>query len=265
VAGRFYPASREALIRNLDQFLKPEIPAEQKRSNIKACVVPHAGYMYSGHVAGAVYRSLPACPSYVILGPNHYGVGASLAITSDGSWATPLGNAPLDAVLCRALKRECEMIEEDAAAHEREHSLEVQLPFLQRGGEVFTFVPIAIGAVDYSQLESLGIAISDVIRSAERPIVIIASSDMNHYESDSVTRVKDRLAIDQVLALSPEGLFEVVDRERISMCGYAPVVSMLIAAKALGAREAVLERYATSADAGGDPSAVVGYAGIIIQ
>jgi AmmeMemoRadiSam system protein B len=265
VAGRFYPSTPEALIRDLDRYLKPEAPAEQQRPGVKGCVVPHAGYMYSGHVAGAVYRRLPMCPSYVILGPNHYGRGAQLAIISGGFWATPLGNVPVDTELCQGIRARCDALEEDAAAHAGEHSLEVQLPFLQRGGRSFSFAPIAIGGVDYAQLQSLGIAIAEVIRSAGRPIAIIASSDMNHYQTDAVTRVKDRLAIDQVLALSPEGLFEVVERERISMCGYCPVVSMLVAARALGARDAVLEKYATSADAGGDPGAVVGYAGIMVQ
>jgi MEMO1 family protein len=265
VAGRFYPSSPDALIRDLDRYLKPEIPAEQKRSGVKGCVVPHAGYMYSGHVAGAVYRALPASPSYVILGPNHYGRGAPLAIISSGAWATPLGHVPVDPELCEAIKSKCEALQEDAAAHAEEHSLEVQLPFLQQQVQSFRFAPITIAAADYAQLQLLGIAIADAVSSAGKPVAIIASSDMNHYQPDTVTRVKDRLAIDQILALSPEGLFEVVVRERISMCGYGPVVSMLVAARALGAREAVLEKYATSADAGGDPRAVVGYAGIIVQ
>jgi MEMO1 family protein len=232
---------------------------------VKGCVVPHAGYMYSGHVAGAVYRSLPSRRSYVILGPNHRGRGAPLAIVSTGFWATPLGHVPVDAELCEAIKSKCEALREDREAHAAEHSLEVQLPFLQRHVREFSFAPIAIAAVDYGQLQALGGAIAAVVRSAGQSVAIIASSDMNHYQPDAVTRVKDRLALDQILALSPEGLFEIVDRERISMCGYGPVVSMLVAAKLLGACQAVLEKYATSADVGGHPGSVVGYAGIIVQ
>ncbi|HTV54272.1 MAG TPA: AmmeMemoRadiSam system protein B [Terriglobia bacterium] len=264
VAGRFYPSNPEVLSRDLDRYLKPEVP-EQERPGVKGCVVPHAGYMYSGHVAGAVYRNLPSQPSYVILGPNHYGRGAPLAIISSGDWATPLGDVPVDTDLCEAIKAKCKALQEDSVAHAKEHSLEVQLPFLQQHVGKFSFAPIAIAAVEYAQLHRLGTAIAEVVGSRGRPVAIIASSDMNHYQPDAVTRAKDRLAIEQILALSPEGLFEVVNRERISMCGYGPVVSMLVAARSLDASKAALEKYATSADAGGDPRAVVGYAGIIVQ
>jgi MEMO1 family protein len=265
VAGLFYPLDSELLIQQLDQFLMPSIQAEQKRSDVKGCVVPHAGYMYSGPVAGAVYSKLPASPCYVILGPNHFGRGAPLATTSAGCWVTPLGDVPVDTAISESIQRNCPALKEDAVAHGREHSLEVQLPFLQREAQTFSFVPIAIGGVDYTQLQSLGMAIATAVESAGRAVIIIASSDMNHYERDAVTRIKDRQAIDRILALSPDELFEVVRRERISMCGYAAVVAMLIAARALGAREATLEKYATSADAGADPAAVVGYAGISVR
>jgi MEMO1 family protein len=265
VAGRFYPSTRDVLIRDLDQHLTAESPAEARHLTAKGCIVPHAGYMYSGHVAGAVYRRLPERQSYIILCPNHFGRGAPLAIISGGSWMTPLGAAPVDPVLSETIKRNDPALEEDTGAHAVEHSLEVQLPFLQRSVQNFSFVPIAIGGVGYEELRTLGLAIADAVKTVTQQVMLIASSDMNHYEPDGVTRVKDRQAIDQILALDPDALFEVVHRERISMCGYGPAVAVLTAARALGAKEGLLVKYATSADAGGDAGAVVGYAGVIIQ
>ena len=228
------------------------------------CVVPHAGYMYSGHVAGAVFGRLPKRPTYIILGPNHTGRGAPLAIMSSGEWLTPLGRVPVDSALARLLRRSCHLLMEDAEAHEDEHSLEVQLPFLQRSVGEFKFVPIAIGVGGYSGLESLGHSIAQAVGPTV-PVMIIASSDMNHYEPDSLTRQKDRKAIDKILALDPPGLYEVLRHEDISMCGYGPTIAMLTAAKDLGAQRAELIKYATSADTSGDRDAVVGYAGIIVS
>lgn len=263
VSGKFYPASAERLAKTLDQCF--ELSAAEKVSGAIACVVPHAGVMYSGHVAAAVYRRLPVRSSYVILGPNHFGNGHPLAVMSQGYWQTPLGLARLDETLARSFRERYEGLAEDAAAHSKEHSLEVQIPFLQRQSPDFTFVPVAIGAVSYAALVALGQAIAQGIRESAKEVLIVASSDMNHYEPDSITRGKDRKAIERILALDPEGLFQVLQSERITMCGYGPVVVMLTAAKRLGAREAALEKYATSADAGGDWRSVVGYAGIIIR
>lgn len=264
VAGRFYPARADTLTREVDQHLGPEISKSEKAEGAIGCVVPHAGYMYSGHVAGAVYRKLPTRRSYIILCPNHTGRGAPLAMMSDGEWLTPLGPAPIDSELAHAVRQACHLVMEDAAAHEHEHSLEVQLPFLQRAAGKFTFVPIAIGVGGYPALESLGHAVAEVLKKAQKPLLIIASSDMNHYEPDNITRIKDRKAIDKILALDPRGLYDVLRREDISMCGYGPTIAMLTAAQDLGARQAELVKYATSADTSGDRSAVVGYAGIIV-
>ncbi len=264
VAGRFYPHKREDLLREVDQYLKPESPDEKKIDSALGCVVPHAGYMYSGHVAGAVYRLLPARSRYVILGPNHWARGSPLAVMSAGDWLTPLGQVPLDTELARNIRENCPLLTEDAQAHAGEHSLEVQVPFLQRLSSMPKFVPIAIALADDASLELLGHAIADAIRRSEEPVLVIASSDMNHYEPDLITREKDDKAIEKILQLDPAGLLQVVRDEDISMCGYAPTVSMLIAAKELGAREARLIRHATSADTGGDTDSVVGYAGIIV-
>jgi hypothetical protein len=265
VAGRFYPAKPEALTRQLDKFLGPEPETSEKAEAALGCVVPHAGYMYSGGVAGAVYRKLPARSAYVILCPNHTGRGAPLAMMSTGEWLTPLGTVPVDSALAQALRQSCHLLMEDAEAHEDEHSLEVQLPFLQRTVGKFAFAPIAIGVGGYAALESLGHGIAQAIKRAAQAVMIIASSDMNHYEPDNITRAKDHKAIDKILALDPAGLYEVLRREDISMCGYGPAIAMLTAAKDLGAQRAELVKYATSADASGDRSAVVGYAGIIVS
>ena len=264
VAGRFYPAKPEVLARDVDKYLAPAPSAAEKVENALGCVVPHAGYMYSGPVAGAVYRRLPARSAYVILCPNHTGRGAPLAIMSSGSWLTPLGQVPIDSALAAAVRQGCHLLTEDATAHADEHSLEVQLPFLQRTVKDFSFVPIALAVGGYPSLEALGKGLAQAGRRVKKPFLIIASSDMNHYEPDSITRAKDRKAIDKMLALDPEGLYEVLRREDISMCGYGPAIAMLTAAKELGAQQGELAKYATSADASGDRSAVVGYAGIIV-
>jgi MEMO1 family protein len=265
VAGRFYPAQADALSRELDKHLGSGVGAGEQVEGALACMVPHAGYIYSGHVAGAVYRRLPPRSSYIILSPNHTGRGAPLATMTSGPWETPLGEVPIDIELARAMRARCHLIMEDATAHEREHSLEVQLPFLQRRVGEFRFVPIAIGVSGYAALESLGHSVAQAAQHAHGTVLVIASSDMNHYEPDSLTRAKDRKAIDQILALDPQGLYEVVRREDISMCGYGPAIAMLTAARDLGAVRAELVKYATSADSSGDRSSVVGYAGIIVS
>lgn len=260
VAGRFYPARPDELRRELELYL----PLSPERRTAIGCLVPHAGLMYSGHVAGAVYARLEPVPTYVILCPNHTGQGRPLAIQSDGQWETPLGDVPIDRELARELKQACPQLEEDTEAHRFEHSLEVQLPFLQHRQPDFRFVPIALGVGDYDPLAELGRALGEVLgRRSPRPL-LVASSDLNHYESDAVSRRKDQKAIDRILALDPRGLYDTVRRERISMCGYGPGVAMLTAAQELGARQTELVRYANSGDITGDRSAVVGYAGIVV-
>jgi len=265
VAGRFYPGDAASLTRDIEEYLGPAEDAAATVESALGCIAPHAGYMYSGHVAGAVYRRLPPRVSYIVLGPNHFGRGDPLATNSKGAWLTPLGEIPVDADLAAALLAASPLVTEDDVAHAAEHSLEVQLPFLQRTARQFRFVPVAVGVGGYAALEALGHGVARAIQSAPQPVLIVASSDMNHYEPDSLTRIKDRKAIDQILKLDARGLYDVVHRERISMCGFGPAVALLTAARDLGARKADLVKYATSADAGGDAEAVVGYAGIIIS
>jgi AmmeMemoRadiSam system protein B len=230
------------------------------------CVVPHAGYVYSGHVAGAVYARLEMPRRFLMLCPNHTGMGEPLAIMSSGSWLTPLGEAAIDGELAGQLKREFPALREDESAHAGEHALEVQIPFLQKLAPEFAFVPIAVGAGRLELLTELGAKIASVLRALpEREVLIVASSDMNHYEDDTRTRAKDRMAIDRMLALDPAGLWQTVQREQISMCGFGPAVAMLSAACELGASRAELVKYATSGDVSGDRNLVVGYAGIVVS
>ena len=262
VSGRFYPAEPEVLRSAIKGFTEPA----QERTKAIGVIVPHAGYVYSGHVAGAVYSRIELPSHNIVLCPNHTGFGAPLSIIQSGAWLTPLGEIPIDEELSAALMDADRDLQDDVEAHRFEHATEVQLPFLQHIGDSKTqFVPITIGTGSLQQLQALGRAIAQVIQNAGRNTLIIASSDMNHYESEAVTRVKDRKALDQILAMSPEGLYEVVQREKISMCGYGPAVSMLTASKLLGATKAELVRYATSGTVSMDFDHVVGYAGIVVS
>ena len=183
----------------------------------------------------------------------------------EGAWRTPLGQMSIDSDLAAKLVQAFPALVDDSAAHRSEHAIEVELPFLQVVKPGVKFVPIAVGTGNLLLLEHLGEALATVVTGYEQPLLIIASSDMNHYEDDATTRVKDRKAIDQILSLSPRGLHETVMNESISMCGFGPAVAMLTAAGRLGATEADLVQYATSGDASGDRDTVVGYAGIIVR
>jgi hypothetical protein len=184
---------------------------------------------------------------------------------SQGRWQTPLGEVEIDQELANALMQRFPVLREDHQAQKYEHALEVQLPFLQVLAREFTFVPITVGAGRYEYLHGLGEALGQTLANTPDRVMIIASSDMNHYESDSITREKDRKAIDRILALDPAGLQEVLTREHSTMCGYGPTIAMLVAAKILGATSAELVKYATSGDISGDRDSVVGYAGILVK
>jgi len=183
---------------------------------------------------------------------------------SDGAWETPLGEVPIDAELAAALKERFPALHEDSAAHRAEHAAEVELPFLQLRQPELSFVPIALGTAQFEPLEHLGLAVAEVIAAQSDPVLIVASSDMNHYESDAVTRAKDHRAIERILSLDPRGLYDVVTQQDISMCGFGPAVAMLTAARKLGAKAAELVKYATSGDVSGERDRVVGYAGVMV-
>jgi AmmeMemoRadiSam system protein B len=265
VAGQFYPGSKTELLREVQEFLGRGAKSDEgARVRALGIIVPHAGYGYSGAVAGAVYAHIEVPRKVIVLCPNHTGMGGPLAIMSEGSFRTPLGDVEIDYTLAEALKRAFPLLHEDQAAQVREHAVEVQLPFLQAVRKDLAIVPITVGIGQFEVLTALGVVMAKVIAECGEPVLIVASSDMNHYEGDAETRVKDALAIAQVCALQPKGLYETVREQNISMCGYGPAVAMLTAALRLGATSAELVKYATSGDVSGDREHVVGYAGIAV-
>lgn len=254
VAGRFYPGSPGRLAADVDGFLSPaaRLPA-------KGLVAPHAGYMYSGAIAGEVYRKVEVPPRVVVLGPNHTGLGAMASMWPGGVWRMPLGEVPIDDGLTDVLT-DAPGIELDDQAHLHEHSLEVQVPFLQRSQPNLSIAAICLGPLSFHACDLLGKAIGKA--AADAGALVVASSDMSHYISAADARQKDHRAIERVLALDPEGLYEVVRREKISMCGFVPATVMLVAVREMGAKAAELVRYGHSGEVTGDDDQVVGYAGI---
>jgi MEMO1 family protein len=261
VAGQFYPADAGELSATIRACLKPGQILEEA----KGIVAPHAGYIYSGPVAGAVYGAVRLPARFILLGPNHTGRGRALSLYPSGQWRTPLGSVTVDEELNRSLAQECRLLAEDTAAHIREHSIEVQVPFLQLLAGNLRFAAICVGTTDYASLEALGHALARVIKASAEPVLIIASSDMSHYETAAAATRKDRLAIEKIEQLDPQGLYRTIFEKDVSMCGFAPAVAMLTACNDLGASGGRLIRYATSGDVSGDFDRVVGYAGIVIN
>lgn len=261
VAGQFYPAEPAALRQMISRFLKKE----NGSAPALGLVAPHAGYIYSGAIAGLTFSRVEVPERVVILGPNHHAVGHPAALFPEGSWLTPLGEVGIDEALAEEILRQCPQIARDALAHRYEHSLEVQLPFIQVLAPRAKIVPICLGHWSVEDLLSIGKGLGRALASAGQPTLIVASSDMTHYEPAEVAKRKDQQALARVLALDPEGLWQTVRGERISMCGVVPVTVMLAAARCLGGRTAALAGYANSGDVSGDRTAVVGYAGVIVQ
>ena len=260
VAGTFYPGSPRELSALITQYTKQR--ASHTPSTYRACLVPHAGYVYSGKVAGAVFARIAFPKRIIVLGVRHFPYGEEAAILSSGAWRTPLGDAPIDAALAGQIAQTCSALREDSVAHEREHSLEVQIPFLQQLDPEFTFVPIALGTHDFVTLTSLGSSLAQVL-SAHPDVFLLATTDLNHYEDEATTRRKDQLAIEKILARDPAGLFEVCRHHKISMCGLAPTIALLTALNQIGATSVELVQHTTSAEYSGDTRKVVGYAGFL--
>jgi AmmeMemoRadiSam system protein B len=261
VAGSFYAGTRDRLAAQLGELLVPGgVPTPAI-----AVVVPHAGYMYSGRVAGAVFSRVEVPDTCVVLGPNHTGLGPGVSVMAEGEWQTPCGPVPIDSLLAAAILERSDVLERDHLAHLREHSLEVQLPFLQHRNPAVRFVPITLLRHEYAVCAEVGRAVADAVRAAGRPVLLVASTDMSHYVSRETAAAKDRQALEAILALDPERLHRVVCRERISMCGFHPTTAVLVAAKALGATSAELVQYTDSGEVTQDTRQVVAYAGLIIR
>jgi AmmeMemoRadiSam system protein B len=284
VAGHFYPGNEKNLKQQIEEcFLDKRgigmIPPLKKVGHpLKGLVVPHAGFVYSGAIASHSYARLAEqgfADTFIILGPNHTGMGSGVSVMTEGAWKTPLGTVPLDSSLAQTISTG--IIDRDATAHTYEHSIEVQLPFLQyiARDRKFEFVPICMMMQDYETVKEVGAILAEASQKSKKSIVIIASSDFSHagfnYQStppqgmrvDTYAEKQDTLAIQSILALDPKGLIKTVEGHNITMCGYGPVAAMLFAARKLGATKAELLKYGTSYEVHPD-SSCVGYGAIAV-
>jgi MEMO1 family protein len=262
VADRFYPGNPEQL-RSALAILVPDVADEDKQPAL-AVVLPHAGYVYSGATAGATISRVRVPETVMILGPNHHGRGATLALGTE-DWRMPLGTVAIDRQLAASILRTSSNIVDDSQAHLLEHSLEVQVPFFQQVQPHLRIVPLVVSHISYAQCQSVARELAAALREHPQPVLLAASTDMSHYESRQQASRKDQLAIEHILALDPEGLYNTVIDRNISMCGIFPTTITLLTALELGATRAELVRYTDSGEASGDTSQVVGYAGLIIS
>ena len=284
VAGQFYDGSESRLQQTIeDCFLEDRGPGKLPKitngdKNIKGIVVPHAGYIYSGAIAAHSYNILANndfADTFIILGPNHTGMGSGVSIMAEGEWQTPLGTVSINEKLANLISKD--IIDKDENAHMYEHSIEVQLPFLQYSSnkKEFNFVPISMAMQDFETANDVGIIIAEAIKSSNEKIVLIASTDFSHagfnYMSmppeglrvDEYAEKQDKLAIEQILQMNPEDLIDTVHKNNITMCGYGPVAAMLTAAKMLGANKAELLKYGTSYEVQ-PSSSCVGYGALVV-
>lgn len=261
-AGQFYPSSAASIRRTIGTF----VGKDTDKLEAVACLVPHAGYIYSGQVAAETLSGINIRERIILLGPNHTGSGAPFSIMARGRWQTPLGEVEIDSGLADKILSRSRHLQDDYLAHAEEHSLEVVLPLLQYFKSGFKIVPITVASDDISALKDVGEEIALAIKElgAEAQTLIVTSSDLTHYETQAQAEAKDRKAIEAILDLNEDKLIESIRQFKITMCGRAPAIIMLKAAKLLNARSARLIKYRTSAEATGDKTSVVGYAGITV-
>jgi AmmeMemoRadiSam system protein B len=260
VAGQFYPGSAYKLRAALSQL----IPENVHKKRVKGIISPHAGYVYSGAIAGELYAQIEIPATVLVIGPNHHGAGAAAALYPDGEWLTPLGSMSINSRLNALLLKHVPFIQSDSVAHQHEHSLEVQVPFLQYLRPDVSISSLCLGHGVYSELRLMASGIATAIREYGDDVLIVASSDMTHYESADEARRKDNTALARVLALDADGLLEVCRSQRITMCGVVPSAVMIEASRELGAAKADLVAYGNSGDVTGDNRQVVGYAGVMV-
>lgn len=260
VAGHFYPNEPDVLRKTLEGFISSGDP-----ERAVAVISPHAGYIYSGAVAGEVYSSVEIPDDVILIGPNHTGLGRNASVMASGSWETPLGITAINEGLASMVIEGCRLFSGDSEAHLLEHSLEVQLPFIQFLNSDSRIVPVTVMHAGYDECRDMGLGLADAIKAYGKGVLIIVSSDMNHYEPDKVSRKKDSYAIDKILELDAKGLLQVTEDKDITMCGAVPAAIGITAAIRLGARQARLVKYSTSGEVNNDYSQVVGYAGIIMK
>lgn len=261
VANRFYPGEKAALEKTIKDFLD-----NKETQRAVSVIAPHAGYIYSGKVAGHLYSSVSIPDNVILIGPNHTGMGARSSVMAQGEWETPLGNVKINTELAYSIIGfDPHNFTDDMEAHMMEHSLEVQLPFLRFLNPKVNIVPITVMQAPYPELLAMGDALAKAVSSYKGDVLIVVSSDMNHYEDQKNTEQKDKKALDMILKLDERGLLETAYRQRISMCGVFPAAIAIAASKTLGAKKARLSSYATSGEVSGDYGKVVGYAGVIIN
>lgn len=266
VAGSFYYYDSAMLHRQIDDF----VDKKARKENVIGVMSPHAGYIYSGKVAATVYSRVNPADTYVIMGPNHTGMGSDFSIMKDGVWRLPFGDVQIDKNLAMEIIVNSKNLEDDVFAHQHEHSIEVQIPFMQHFSEKFQIVPITIrhyppNEAFLKMLEDIADAIAKAVKKTRERVVIVASTDLTHYESQETANSNDKAAIDAVLALDEKRLFDEIVKRDISMCGYGPTAVMIIACKKLGAKKAELVSYMTSGDVTKDYRQVVGYGGVIVK
>lgn len=259
VAGQFYPLGKNDLNRDISRCFSGISRAEK---SVLGAIVPHAGYMYSGMTAAQIYSILPNADTFVILGPNHTGYGSPIAVSRE-KWSTPLGDVSSDIDFIDALPKR--IIDIDETAHQHEHSIEVQLPFLQHIFSDFKIVSICMGMQDMETAIEVGEEIAEAVSELDKRVVIIASSDFTHYQPDTIARENDAYYIDSILDMDIAAFYRKLHERSATVCGYGTISAMLTATKKLGATKATLVDYSTSGDVTGDLSGVVGYAGIIVE
>lgn len=255
VAGMFYEKNVPALKKQISQF----IIERKEKYKAKAIVVPHAGYVYSGKVAGEVYSSIEIPDLIIIMGPNHTGAGKPISVMTEGAWRTPLGDVKINEPLANEIIKKCPVASKDINAHLKEHSIEVQLPFLQYIKKSFSFIPVVLGDYNINNLQSLSEAIAAVFKDKE--ILIIASTDLTHYEDAKSAKEKDTFVLKAIEKLDEEDMLKEVENKDISMCGWMPTYVTIKTAKLLGAKKCIIIKYMNSGDVIGDYNKVVGYGG----
>ncbi len=262
VANQFYSADPSTLNQQISSFT-PTVSI--KKHDAIVAISPHAGYIYSGAVAAETFAQINIPDNIIVLGPNHHGRGEPLAVMTEGQWQMPFGTVQINEHLANSILEKSKLFNSDKQAHIPEHSLEVQIPFLQYHNKNISILPICISYISFDECMKAGEAIAAATREYEKPVLIVASTDMTHYESRESASKKDLLAMTQIDNLDPENLYNTVVGNKISMCGIMPTTIALIAANKLGAKQATLVRYTDSGETSGDINQVVGYAGYIVS
>jgi AmmeMemoRadiSam system protein B len=261
VAGYFYPSNPKELLQELEEYM----PSQTKKK-VYGAICPHAGYVYSGNVAGAVYSKIKPVEVFILIGPNHTGYGSEVSVMTEGEWEIPLGTMKIHQELAKAITEKVAFASDDIKAHLYEHSLEVQLPFIYKLNSNAKIVPITLKTLSLADCMKLGQGIADAVKELNLSdnVVIISSTDMSHYLPDDIARKTDAFAIEKIKSFDPEGLYNTVLEHGISMCGFIPTVTMLYATNLLGARQVQVIKYTTSAEMSRDYNKVVGYLGAIV-